>query len=229
MPAQKSLWFPLVIGLEIVLVTLYPITVVLHGGKPSPLLDLNGFRSLSSWLQAIQLFLLGALPLSMCITYRHREVPPSRNLLAFTALLFLFASADELFKFNILLDQHQLWQVIYISFGIAIPILFRRDLIRLRQSNPKAMRLVVIGIFIFVVGGFGLEIFRRYVQQRYWYQLFGQWKFYQVDSIRTAFEELGEMSGATLLLKGMMGLARQRQAQISANICAKNSGVQLPD
>ncbi len=216
MSVQKTLWFPLIVGLEIVLVTLYAITVNLNGGKPFPLLDLSGFRSLASWLQAGQLFLLGTLPLWMCITYRHPEVPPSRNLLACTALLFLFASVDELFKFNILFHQHQLWQVIYISFGIAIPLVFRRDLKRLRQSNPEAIRLIVMGIIIFVIGGFGLELFRRYVQQPYWYKLFSAWKFYQVDAIRTALEELGEMLGATLLLKGMLSLAQQRWAKISS-------------
>ncbi len=215
MPMQKSLWFPLVVGLEIVLVTLYAITVNLNGGKPSPLLDLSGFRSLASWVQAIQLCLLGALPLWMYLTYRHPEVPPSRNLLVCTAILFLFASVDELFKFNILFHQHQLWQVVYISFGIALPIVFRRDLSRLAQSNPQAIRFIVMGIIIFVIGGFGLELFRRYVQQPHWYRLFGQWQFYQVDSIRTALEEIGEMLGATLLLKGMIALAQQRWERIA--------------
>jgi hypothetical protein len=215
---QKALWVPFVIGLEIILVTLYAITVNLHGGKPYPLLDVNGFRSLSSWLQAIQLFLLGALPLWMYLTYRHPEVPPSRNLLAFTALLFLFASTDELFKFNFLFHQHQLWQVIYISFGIALPLLFRRDLARLGQLDPNAMRLIVVGIIIFVLGGFGLELFRRYVQEPYWYQLFGRWQFYQVDAVRTAFEEFGELLGATLLLKGMVSLAQQRQTALAARL-----------
>lgn len=217
-PVQKALWVPLVIGLEIILVTLYAITVNLHGGKPFPLLDVNGFRSFSSWLQAIQLFFLGALPLWMCVTYRYPKVPPSRNLLAFTALLFLFASMDELFKFNFLFNQHQLWQVIYIFFGIALPLLFRRDLVRLAQSDPQAMRLIVIGIIIFVLGGFGLELFRRYVQEPYWYQLFGRWQFYQVDAIRTAFEEFGELLGSTLLLKGMVGLAQQRWTALTARL-----------
>jgi hypothetical protein len=220
---QKPLWFPLVIGLEIILVTLYAITTNVKGGQPFPLLDVNGFRSLSSWLQAIQLFLLGALPLWMYLTYRHPEVPPSRHLLAFTALLFLFASMDELFKFNFLFDQHQLWQVIYISFGIAIPLLFRRDLVRLARSNPQAMRLIVVGIIIFVLGGFGLELFRRYVQEPYWYQLFGRWQFYQVDAVRTAFEEFGELLGATLLLKGMVSLAQQRWVKIALAARLTNS------
>lgn len=215
MPVQKSLWLPLVIGLEIILVTLYAVTVNLNGGKPFPLLDVNGFRTLPSWFQAIQLCLLGALPLWMYVTYRNPAVPPSRNLLMFTALLFLYASIDELFKLNFLFKHHHLWQFIYLSLGLAIPLLFRRDLVRLCQFHPKAMRLIGIGISIFLVGGFGLEIFRSYVQEPYWYELFGKWKFYQVDSIRTAFEEFGEMLGETLVLKGMMSLAWRRRSQVS--------------
>ncbi|MEL7351302.1 MAG: hypothetical protein AAF171_04010 [Cyanobacteria bacterium P01_A01_bin.116] len=42
MPGKKPLWLPLVIGLEITLVTLYAITVLINAGEPSPLLDVNG-------------------------------------------------------------------------------------------------------------------------------------------------------------------------------------------
>lgn len=212
---QKSLWFPLIVGVEVTLVTLYAITVHLSGGEPLPMLNVDGTRTLPSYFQASQLFSLGALPLWMCLTYRNPKVPPSRNLLAFTALLFLYASMDELFKFNFLLQQHQLWKFIYLSVGLAIPILFGRDLLRLFQFHPKAMRLIGLGVSVFVIGGFGLELFRLYVQQPHWYELFGRWKFYQVDSIRTAFEEFGEMLGETLVLKGMIGLAQRRWIQIS--------------
>ncbi|MEM9090449.1 MAG: hypothetical protein AAGC93_17085 [Cyanobacteria bacterium P01_F01_bin.53] len=212
-PVKKSLWLPLVIGLEITLVTLYAITVLINAGEPSSLLDVNGFRTLPSWLQTTQLFLLGALPLWLAITYRQPKVPPSRNLLVVVGLFFLFASLDELFKLNILFDQHQLWKSIYLSLAVIIPVLFHRDLLRLSRLQPKTMRLIGIGIFIFLAGGFGLELFRRHIQEPYWYQLFGRWKFHQVDAIRTAFEEFGEMLGETLILKGMITLAHWRRAQ----------------
>jgi hypothetical protein len=218
MLVQKSLWFPLVVGLEVVLVTLYATTVHLSGGEPSPWLDVNGTRTLPSWFQAIQLFLLGALPLWVYFTYRYPAVPPSRNLLAFTALLFLYAAMDELFKFNFLFQQHRLWQFIYLALGLAIPVLFYRDIARLYRLHPKAMNLIAVGIAIFVVGGFGLEVFRIYVQQPHWYQLFGRWKFYQVDSIRTALEEFAEMLGETLVLKGMIDLAQRRWAKTSGKL-----------
>ncbi|NJM99832.1 MAG: hypothetical protein HC800_24265 [Phormidesmis sp. RL_2_1] len=217
MTVQKSLWFPLVISLEVILVTLYAISVHANGGNPFPLFDVNGARTLPSWLQAIQLFLLGALPLWMCLTYRNSAVPPSRRLLAFTALLFLYASLDELLKLNFLANHHQLWKSIYLAVGLAVPILFYRDLLRLFNLHPQAMRLIGIGILIFLVCGFGLDLFRVHVQQPYWYQLFGRWKFYQVDSIRTALEELGEMTGETLVLKGMVALAQRRWSQLAIN------------
>jgi hypothetical protein len=213
MKIQKSFWFPLVVGLEVVLVTLYAVTVHQNGGEPAPWLDVDGVRTLPSWLQAIQLFLLGALPLGMCLTYRYPAVPPSRGLLAAVAVLFLYAAMDELFKINFLFQQHRLWQFVYLLLGLLIPVLFYRDLLRLWRLQPRAMRLIVVGVVIFVMGGFGLEVFRIYVQQPHWYRLFGRWQFYQVDSIRTAVEEFAELLGETLVLKGMIDLALWRRAQ----------------
>lgn len=63
MQAKKAVWLPLVIGLEIGLVTLYAITVILNAGEPFPLVDVNGVRTLPSLLQATQLFLIGVMPL----------------------------------------------------------------------------------------------------------------------------------------------------------------------
>lgn len=214
MPVPKNIWLLLVAGLEIILVTLYAVSVHLNGGTPSPLLDVDGFRTLPSWLQATQLFLLGALPFWMCINYRNPEVPPSRGLLAFAALFFLCVSIDELFKLNVLLHQHHLWKIIYLSVGVAIPVLFRRDVVRLCHFYPQAMKLIGLGTIVFIVCGFGLDLFRVHVQQPYWYQLFGRWQFYQVDSIRAAFEELGEMLGETLVLKGTLDIAQRRRAQL---------------
>jgi hypothetical protein len=205
-------WLPLIIGIEIFLVTLYALSVHLNGGYPTHLFDVNGFKTLPSWLQAIQLFCLGALPLWGCITYRHPHVPPSRQFLATIALLFLYASLDEIFKFNIRFHLHRQWQIIYLVLGVTIPVLFHRDLVKLWRSHPKDMRLVALGILLFAAGGVGLELFRVYIQQPYWYPLFGRWDFYQVDSIRTALEELGEMVGETLVLRGMINLAKQRSA-----------------
>ena len=210
MQAKKSFWLPLVISLEISLVTLYAITVILNAGEPFPPVDVNGVRTFPSLLQATQLFLLGALPLWMCLTYQKSQVPPSRNLLAAIAIFFLFTSIDELFKLNFLFHQHRLWQFIYLAWGLSIPIVFHKDLIRLIRAYPKEMRWVGIGIVVFLVGGFGLEVFRRQVQEPYWYQLFGRWKFYQVDAIRTAFEELGEMLGETLVLRATVGIVQKR-------------------
>jgi hypothetical protein len=215
MPFQKK-WLPLVIGLEAILVTIYAVSIHLTGDKPFPAFDVDGLRTIPSMLQATQLFLLGALPLWMCATYRNPQVPPSRMLLAIASLFFLYASVDETFKLNEIFKQHHLWRFIYITLGISMPILFRRDFVRLWRMHPKASRLIVIGIIVFVTGAFGLEMFRTYVEQPYWYQLFGRWKFYQVDSIRTAIEEFGEMCGESLVLTGMMMMAQKRLKKISS-------------
>ncbi|MEL7144428.1 MAG: hypothetical protein AAGL08_19705 [Cyanobacteria bacterium J06573_11] len=212
---KKSFWLMLVIGMEMLLVMLYALTVHLKGGEPAALLDVNARGSLPSWFQTIQIFLLGALPGWLCVTYRCPKVPPSRYLLAAIAVLFLYASMDELFKLSLLFHQQQLWKSIYLVLGLSIPVLFFRDLIRLCRFEPGTMRLIGVGVVIFLLCGFGLDLFRVYIQQPYWYQLFGRWQFYQVDSIRTAIEEFGEMLGETLILKGMFDLARYRRKQIA--------------
>ncbi|MBW4516318.1 MAG: hypothetical protein KME11_13980 [Timaviella obliquedivisa GSE-PSE-MK23-08B] len=212
----QKLWLSLVIGLEVILVATYAVSVHLNGGKPFPAFDVNGLRTIPSMLQATQLFLLGALPLWLCVTYQNPQVPPSRLLLAIASLFFLYAAFDETFKLNQIFKQHHLWRLIYITLGISMPILFRRDFVRLWRMHPKASKLMIIGIVVFVTGAFGLEVFRAYVQQPYWYQLFGRWKFYQVDSIRTAIEEFGEMCGESLMLAGMTRMAQKRLEKISS-------------
>jgi hypothetical protein len=214
MPCQK-IWLPLVISLEIILVTLYAVSIHMSGGEPWFLVDVNGTGTIPSILQATQLFLLGALPLWACVTYRSPQVPPSRRLLAVVAALFLYAATDEAIKINQIFHQHHLWQKIYIGLGVSIPLLFHRDLIRSWRMYPKTSKLILIGIVFFVTGSFGLELFRACIQQPYWYQLFGRWKFYQVDSIRTALEEFGEMCGESLVLAGMIQMAKMRSQKVS--------------
>lgn len=216
MLVKKSLWLLLVLGLEIALVTLYAATVIANGGEPAPLIDVNGVRTLPSLLQAAQLFLLGAVPLWMLMTYQTSRVPPSRRLLAIAAAFFLCTSIDELFKLNFMFGQHKLWQSIYLTFGLSIPLLFYRDLLRLFSIYPREIKLIGAGVLVFLLGGFGLEIFRRYVQEPYWYELFGRWQFYQVDAIRTAFEELGEMVGETLVLKGAIDIGQSRRSHLAS-------------
>jgi len=207
-------WLPVVVALEIILVTLYALTALHNGGKPSPLFNVNGIRTLPSWLQASQLFFIGALSCWLCVTYRCPEVPPSRILLAIVGLLFCYFSIDELFKINFLFNQHGLWQMIYLAVGLAIPIVFFQDFVRLYRLSPQSMKLITLGVGIFIAGGFGLELFRSHIQEPHWYRLFGRWQFYQVDTIRTALEEFGEMLGETVVIKGMLQLAQKRQMQV---------------
>ncbi|MBC6435273.1 hypothetical protein FM036_36660 [Nostoc sp. HG1] len=132
------------------------------------------------------------------------------------SLFFLYAAVDETFKLNQIFKQHHLWRLIYITLGIAMPVLFRHDFVRLWRMHPQAAKLIIIGIVVFTTGAFGLEIFRAYVEEPYWYQLFGRWKFYQVDSIRTAIEEFGEMCGESLVLAGMGRMAQKRLEKVSS-------------
>jgi hypothetical protein len=206
---QKVSWLAIAVAIEIFLAIAYVSSTYINGGKPSPLWDYDAFRSIPSWMQGVQLLCLGAVPLWLLVTYRQPLLPPSRGLLAIASLLFLYAAIDEVMKFHLTLGHH-LWRFIYGGVGLALTLCFWADFRRLWQFHPRALRWMAIGVVVFLVCAFGLELFRVYVQQRYWYQIFGRWKFYEVDAIRTALEESGELLGESLMLQGVILLAKRR-------------------
>ena len=65
--SSQNLWLPLVISLEVILVTIYAVSVHLTGGEPFPAFDVDGLRTIPSMLQATQLFLLGSTAASGCV------------------------------------------------------------------------------------------------------------------------------------------------------------------
>jgi len=204
---SKLLW--VLISLEIFLVIIYLLGIVFKGHAFSPF-DLNGQMTIPSWLQALQLFLIGLLSLSLVFTGGHSSKPPTRIFALTVAILFLYASVDELFKLRLTLHTllpiiaYRHWLGIYLGIGVTAFILFCRDFIGLWRFHPKSILIMVLGISIFVFGGLGLEILRN--------ELFavvellvGQGSSipWLVEKFRVAAEEFSEMLGESLILYGL--------------------------
>ncbi len=198
------------IGIEIGLAIAYVTSVWLHG-EAYPAFDFDSKGSIPSILQALQLLLLGAIPLSLLLLQPHTTRPPSRRLLGIAALFFLYAGLDEILKFHLMMDHH-LWRLIYLAIGLATPVIFYRDFLRLWQFHRRAITWVAIGISIFIVGGFGTEILKTYVLQPCLNPLYPDNSVIPtiVETVRVALEELSELVGESLTLYGVCLLATKR-------------------
>jgi len=206
--------------LEVFLVLIYLLGIVLRGQAFSPF-DLDGQMTIPSCLQALQLFLIGLLSLALVFVGRNSSQPPTKIFALTVALLFFYASIDELFKVHLQLHtllptiEHRDWQGVYLAIGVTTIILFFRDFIALWHFHRKSTLMMVLGIGIFVLGGFGLEIFKDaflssivglFVNQGNLIPLL-------VEKLRVAVEEFSEMLGESLILYGLCLFFAKRLVQ----------------
>ncbi len=198
------------IGIEIGLAIAYATSVWLHG-EAYPVFDFDRKGSIPSFLQAFQLLLLGAIPLFLLILQPQTTHPPSRRLLGIAALFFLYAGLDESLKFHLVMG-HQLWRFIYLAVGLATPIVFYRDFLRLWQFHRRAIAWIAIGISIFIVGGFGTEILKVYVLKPFLSSLYPENSVIPsvIETVRVTLEEWSELVGESLTLYGVCLLAAKR-------------------
>ncbi|NES21806.1 MAG: hypothetical protein F6K41_23500 [Symploca sp. SIO3E6] len=167
--------------------------------------------TIPSWLQALQLFLIGLLSLWLVFTGGHSSQPPTKIFALTFAVLFFYASVDELFKLHLQLHTllpeigHRDWQGIYLAIGVTTSILFCRDFIDLWRFHPKSILMMLLGISIFVFGGFGLEIFKDELLASIVGLLVEQGNLITllVEKLRVAVEEFSEMLGESLILYGL--------------------------
>jgi len=198
------------IFLEISLVIIYLAGVVLIGRAFVPF-DMDGKMTIPSILQAVQLFLIGWISLYFFLVRSHPSQPPSPIFSLTVALLSFFAATDELFKIHLqlkellpIMSNHD-WKPIYISIGLTTPLVFHRELIALWRFQTKAIIFIAIGVVIFMLGGFGLEIIKDELLQPLLYPLFDQDDFiaFFIEKLRVAVEEFSEMLGESLILYGI--------------------------
>lgn len=206
----STLLLLLVIFIEVSLTLIY-LQGIFSTGKAYPWFDMNGLRTIPSLLQSLQLFLIGFISLSLLIIGRRSSLPPSRLFLLVIALLFIYASVDELFKIH--LQLHKLsesvgnrdWMPVYLGVGIATLTFFYRDFIALWHFQRKGILFVALGMGIFVFGGFGAEVLKDILFQPLISQMFEQGELvpFLLEKMRVAFEEFSEMLGESLTLYGI--------------------------
>ncbi|MEO1068022.1 MAG: hypothetical protein AAFW95_02735 [Cyanobacteria bacterium J06638_6] len=176
-------------------------------GEAIPLLDLNGLRSLPSWLQAAHLFAIGSLCIAL-LRHRHRMVHPiSWFLPSMVAVLCFYGGLDELTKLHLWLNQVD-WKLIYLGWLMAIPVLGRRDLVTIWRHHRRPMLWVLAGISVFVLGGFGAEAARGAIASELATYHSSRLLFLG-EHLRVTLEESAELIGETIVLYGIARFTQQ--------------------
>lgn len=186
------------IGIEAGLALTY-LAVVLQNGRSTPLLDFNGLRSLPSLLQAAHLFTIGGLCVFLLLN-RHRMAHPISSFLpTVLALLCFFGGLDEMFKIHLEFRQFN-WEIIYLSLLLAIPILGWRDLQIIWRHYRSTVRWVLMGLAVFLVGGFGAEMLKEAIASEITARSSSTRLLFLVEHLRITIEEFAELFGETLIL-----------------------------
>ncbi|MBD2099800.1 hypothetical protein H6F94_02645 [Leptolyngbya sp. FACHB-261] len=186
------------------IVFVYLGSIAVTGQVYSPV-DFNGQGTLPSLLQALHFLMIGLLILWVLPQPRTRFPHPSRSFLTTFAVLVFYAAFDELFKIHLHLDQWlagQNWKWLYLSLFTALMVWRYRDFVTLWHHYRRETCFVLIGIGIFVLGGYGSEILKdillkgsysRAINQEYIVGI-------SIENFRAAFEESSELVGENLIL-----------------------------
>ncbi|WP_299491520.1 hypothetical protein [Acaryochloris sp. IP29b_bin.137] len=214
LPKHLSIGLWCLIGLEVGLALAYLITIWRQQSMPA-WLDWNGLRSLPSLMQAAALFTIGLLALLLLIFRNRIQRPLSRLLPLSLASLCFYGAVDELTKLHLQLNQYN-WKGIYITILIAIPLICWRDLDRLWREHRPIVLWVLIGLGIFLLGGFGAELIKENLHTGFSpgapLTLTEQNMSlpFWVEPLRITLEEFAELLGETIILFGVAQFVLKR-------------------
>jgi membrane-associated HD superfamily phosphohydrolase len=208
------------IAFELVLLSIYLITVWLWGKSPA-IVDFNGFQNLPSLFSAVQLFIVACGFMGLAFYRSYPGQKPSRRLsIALGVILFYVAVIDETFKVHqhfyklfcwLLIENCRRWYNIYIYLYLAIAIatfiLLFKDLKATCKFYPLAAFWVGFGIFTFLFGALGLELFKFQVLDT---------GYGAMEKLRIGLEEYLEMLGMTLALYGIGRFFTRRISDIDS-------------
>jgi hypothetical protein len=140
---------------------------------------------------------------------------PSLTFLITFAVLVAYAAVDEVFKLHLQLHQllaGQNWKWIYLSLFTVIMAWHCQSFIRLWQHARRETCLVLLGITIFVLGGYGSEILKDVLLNAGSYQSIEYAKFggVPIENLRIAYEELSELIGENLILYACLQFVGKR-------------------
>ncbi|WP_017662241.1 hypothetical protein [Baaleninema simplex] len=187
-------WLFVAIALELAIVAIYLISLNV-AGTPYPPFDMNGYMTIPSWLQAIQLFAISVIAVVLLVS--RVSPPPSKGFLVAIAVFLGYAAIDEVFKVHLKLHrylplQSDEWFGIYIGLLVSLLLLGSWDFWRLWRQFPRETAIAAVGLGVFVLGGF----------LSYWvFQPFG---WLDAEPFRIAFEEFLELLGENLVVFGSL-------------------------
>lgn len=183
-------------------------------GQVYPLVDFNGQGTLPSLLQALHFFTIGLLILWLLAQPRSQFPYPSRPFLIAFALLMAYATLDELFKIHLhlkpILAGHD-WKWFYLGGFVALMLGCQRDFKVLWQQYRREIGLVLVGMSIFILGGYGSEFLKGAVfYQRIAYNvMLGIY----VENLRIVYEECSELIGENLILYACLQFIGKRSGK----------------
>ncbi|MDY6936975.1 MAG: hypothetical protein SWY16_04840 [Cyanobacteriota bacterium] len=205
----SSLLFKTLIVFELIIVFIY-LGSIFRSGIPYAPFDMNGQMTVSSWLQALHLLAIGLISLGMFFYLPRKSAPPSRKFLLTIAVLLIYGCLDEIFKIHLKLHhflplEERDWFGIYFGLVVSIPIFFYRDFIGLWKGYRLEFSWGILGLFIFILGGFGADILNQFVLK----PLLGMFSNPEslvllANSAKIAFEEFAELLGETFILYGVL-------------------------
>ena len=202
---------------EVAIAIIY-LSGILFQGKAYPPFDMDGSMTIPSLLQALLLFAIGFISLILFVVWDGSSRRPSRGFLLAIAVLLIYASIDEIFKIHLQLDKifpglrTSQWMVAYLLILFSLPVIFYRDFAYLWRSHRQETILALVGMAIFVLGGFGSEIFKHKILQPMLWQFFPQRPFLTlaIEKSRVAFEEFSELLGETLVVGAVLFFVTKR-------------------
>lgn len=183
-----------------------PLTIV-------ELFDFDREVALPAWFSATQLSLIG-LTFLLWSFWSESKARVSRRLLLLLGLGFVFLAADEasmiherltpLFKSVSWLPRFTgdrgLWIPLYLAAMLLFLFKFRRDFWRFWLAFPRQVQYCCLGGGIFLFGAVGLEVLNYQLVLE---QLDSHWPV----TFQILFEEFFEMSGASIILYGVLSMA----------------------
>ncbi|MGK7921300.1 MAG: hypothetical protein AB4080_14960 [Trichodesmium sp.] len=204
----NSLLIALII-FELLIVIIYLGTFLING-KPYPPFDMNGQMTIPSILQALHLYIIGLISLTLLLTEWDAKIYPSRWFKLTFAILLIYGSIDELWKVHLELNNwipwlgERGWLQLYIIIFIMPLIVFYSDLKFLWRCYPQETCLALLGMFIFGIGGFGAEVFKDIFQPLLRIFFTHDFLLNFIEKFRIAFEEFFELIGENLVVYGFL-------------------------
>lgn len=173
--------------------------------------DLDAESTIPAWFSSIQLFAVG-MTIALGLAHPRSITMPARRVLAVLAIAFVFLSADESVGVHEQITEvfgdvdalpdfkrgHGVWIPLYLTAGVVFTAVASPSLVRLYRYRPAPVRVIAVGLCLFVVGVVALEIVSyqhlRDAGRETWYR------------VEVAGEEFMEMLGVTVVWWGMVRL-----------------------